>query len=513
MNKNGQTKVTTRAGIVDGSYENGLYVFKGIPYAAPSVGKLRWLPPQPVKPWKGSRQTKGYGADCPQNLMKAAFAISNSEYTQNEDCLYLNIWSPGLDNARRPVMVWIHGGGFQRGSGSQAIFDGSILAKRGDVVIVTINYRLNVFGFLRLNEVTGGKIPSTGNEGLLDQIAALKWVRDNIEAFGGNPDNVTVFGESAGAISIGCLLAMPSARGLFHKAMLQSGVGTSVILADVAAQRGRKFIEIVGLDAGDDKALRALTTEQLLNADLGMTVSMAYVIGFQSLPLVPVIDGKTFPELPLNAVKSGSAADIVLLVGNNLNEAKLFSQRDADASKLDEVGLLKHCEHFATADYAPGLIDAYRKARAKRGESTRPIDILVAIMGDYTFRIPAVRLVEAQSLQNQLCYNYLFAWKTQVMGDMLEACHGLDIGLVFGTYTDKFHGSAAAASKMANSMQEAWLSFARNGDPSCETMGSWPAYGERRATMMICEKSYIEAAPYEEERRAWEAISTDLAWR
>lgn len=507
MYRNRHAVAKTWAGRLEGSCEEGLYIFKGVPYGAPPLGKLRWLPPQPVKPWQGIRQAKEYGTYAPQNLLEADI-VGDRAYgqVQEEDCLFLNIWSPALDNKHRPVMVWIHGGGFQRGTGSQIIYDGSKLARRGNVVIVNINYRLGVLGFLRLNEVTGGKIPATGNEGLLDQIAALEWVRDNIEAFGGDPDNVTVFGESAGGISIGCLLAMPSARGLFRRAILSSGVGNVANTQDEAVHTAEQFIDILGGDTGDEKALRALTVEQLLSADTGLDERTTVVGGLRRLILAPVVDGKTLPELPIDAIKHGSAADIPLLVGTNLEECRLFTLRDSDFPMLDEAGLVNRCRFYVPEDHVCLFIETYRKARVQRGESASPADILVAIMTDSSFRIPAVRVVEAQRLHQQLVYSYILNWKTPVMEGALGACHALDIGLLFGTYNEKFHGSGPGVERVSQNIQEAWLAFGRNGDPSCESVGNWPAYGESRLTMMLSEKSYIEPAPYEEERRIWEMV-------
>ena len=217
-------QASTRYGKLEGDEQNGLFVFRGVPFAAAPVGPRRWLAPEKPASWTGVRDARHFGCAAPQNrVLLDALAAMKIEEEQNEDCLYLNVWTPGLDGKRRPVMVWIHGGGFTIGSGSQAIYNGSVLARRGDAVVVTINYRLGPLGFLRLKEVTNGKIQSTGNEGMLDQISALEWVRDNIAEFGGDPDNVTIFGESAGGMSVGTLLAMPAARGLFHKAIPQSG--------------------------------------------------------------------------------------------------------------------------------------------------------------------------------------------------------------------------------------------------------------------------------------------------
>jgi para-nitrobenzyl esterase len=230
MDKSMETIVKTDAGKVEGYQQRGLYVFKGMPYAAPPVGERRWLPPGAAEPWSGVRQAQSSAAIAPQNMAQGGFLDLNQRPAaepQSEDCLYLNVWTPGLDDAHRPVLFWIHGGGFTGGSGSSPVYKGSRLSSRGNVVVVTTNYRLGPLGFLNLNEITGGKIPATGNEGLLDQVAALEWVRSNITSFGGDPGNVTIFGESAGGMSVGCLLAVPQAKGLFRRAILQSGAANT----------------------------------------------------------------------------------------------------------------------------------------------------------------------------------------------------------------------------------------------------------------------------------------------
>ena len=255
------TVVQTNSGPVRGARENGLAVFKGIPYAAAPVGDLRWMPPRPPEPWTETRDALEFGNIAPQEkspLIPPALLIDQPE---SEDCLYLNVTTPGTDGGARPVMVWIHGGGFYIGSGSQDLYDGAGLASRG-VVVVTINYRMGAFGFVRLKELTNGEIPSTGNEGILDQAAALAWVRDNIAAFGGDPGNVTIFGESAGGMSVVSLLSMPAARGLFHKAIVQSGPGHTHFSVDEALDYiAKPMLEAFG--TSDPEALRAATTEEM----------------------------------------------------------------------------------------------------------------------------------------------------------------------------------------------------------------------------------------------------------
>ena len=252
--------VSIHQGKLEGDDQGGLSVFKGIPFAAPPVGTRRWLAPEKPASWTGVRDARRFGAVNHQNkLMLSALSAFVIDGEQSEDCLTLNVWTPALDGKRRPVMVWIHGGAFTIGSGSQALYDGSVLARRGDTVVVTINYRLGPLGFLRLADVTNGKIPSSGSEGMLDQVAALEWVRDNIAEFGGDPGNVTIFGESAGGMSVGTLLAMPAARGLFHKAIPQSGAshtGATVARANHTAER---VLSRLRTQAGDAAAIRALT--------------------------------------------------------------------------------------------------------------------------------------------------------------------------------------------------------------------------------------------------------------
>src|ERR1700722_14599494 len=250
--------VSIHQGKLEGDEQNGLFVFKGIPFAAPPVGARRWLPPEKPASWTGVRDARRFGAVAHQNkLMLSALSAMVIDGEQSEDCLTLNLWTRALDGKRRPVMVWIHGGAFTIGSGSQSIYDGSVLARRGDVVLVTVNYRLGPLGFIRLADVTGGQIPASGNEGMLDQVAALEWVRDNIAEFGGDPGNVTIFGESAGGMSVGTLLAMPSARGLFHKAIPQSGAGHTGAPVPRANRHADRVLSKLGVRPAEADAIPA----------------------------------------------------------------------------------------------------------------------------------------------------------------------------------------------------------------------------------------------------------------
>ena len=503
MSKKVNLTIATKSGNIEGSYQKGVYVFKGIPYAAPPVGELRWLPPHPVQPWKVMRQAKDFGRIAPQNagLLDRILPELSAKEPQAEDCLYLNIWTPGLDDKRRPVLFWIHGGAFTIGSGSSPVCNGSILAARGGVVVVTINYRLGLLGFLNLNEVTGGRIPATGNEGLLDQIAALEWVRDNISVFGGDPSNITVFGESAGAMSIGCLMAMPKAYGLFHKAILQSGAPNTALPLEPSVKVAEQFLSILGLKGTETDAFRALSIERLLSIQEALRGSKKRLT-----PVSPVIDGKVIPERPIDSINSGSASKISLLAGTNLEEWRLFNIMEPDLQKLDNAGLVNALQQFVPAEYGQYLIETYGKTRTGRGLSTSPLDLFSAIQTDLMFRVPTIRVVEAQLKNHQPAYNYLFTWKSPIMGGVLGACHVLEIGFVFGNCDEKFCGAGPQVDRLSANIQDAWLSFARTGDPSCKSLGRWPQYGENRKTMILGKDCHMEEAPYEEERHAWDII-------
>lgn len=510
--------VEITGGKIEGIYEGGLYIFRGVPYAAPPVGRQRWLSPQPVQPWDGVRPVQQFATIAPQSQMTEEMFLPTEPEPQDEDCLYLNIWTPGLDDARRPVMVSIHGGGFNGGSGSSLVSDGCTLSRRGNAVIVTINYRLGSLGFLNLSEVTGGGIPATGNEGLLDQAFALEWVRDNIDAFGGDPDNVTVFGQSAGAMSIGALLAIPKAHGLFHKAIPQSGAAHTASSLEQAIRVAGVFLDILGVNPDDTEGLRSLPVERLMTAQQELLARSPdprwgyspsrQASGLGGLPFQPVIDGSVLPQLPIGAIASGSADNIPILVGSTLEEWKLFVLMDESISGLDESGLLERCRQQIPTGDVSGIIESYRKARKRHGLPTTPPELFMAIMTDKVFRMPAVRLAESHSRRHQPVYVYLFTWASPLKGGMFGACHGVDMGFLFGTFgkNPSFWGSGPEVEALAGKIQDACLAFARTGDPSCESLGRWPVFGDRRETMLLNEECTLVAAPYDEEVRAWKAI-------
>jgi para-nitrobenzyl esterase len=501
-----QTIVTTKSGKLEGTSKNGLYVFKGIPYTAPPVGKLRWMPPQPPEKWSGVRPAKEWGAISPQNLMPAtggiALAPSFADFKQSEDCLFLNIWTPGLDDKKRPVFFWIHGGAFIIGAGTENFLEEGVLARRGDIVVVSINYRLGALGFINLNEITGGRIPATGNEGLLDQIAALDWVRDNIAAFGGDPDNITISGFSAGGMSVGTLLSMPAARGKFHKALNRSGAANVVSLLTDCVKIAEKYLKVFNLTGKDVDALHALSVQQILKGQQQLSEKLREE-EYRATPFQPVVDGKDLPMIPIAAIKKGSAKNIPVMAGTSLDEMKFMSAADPSIRNLDEAGIIKRLSAMLPADLAPGLAKTYGEALKKRGSAT-PGDIIGSINTDMMFRIPTIRLLEAQRDNGTPAYNYLFIYKSPAMGGALGAMHGLDNPFLFGALVSQLTGIDAELENLALKVQDSAIAFIRTGDPSCESAGKWPVYGKERMTMLFDRNTRVEAAPYEMERAAWD---------
>ena len=503
------TVAETKAGKVEGYEKGGLILFKGIPYAAPPLGDLRWMPPTPVSEWNGIRPAKRYGGISPQIIAEASLLPRGPQLDQSEDCLYLNVWTPGLDDACRPVLVWIHGGGFAGGSGM--LYDGAPLVKRGDIVMVSVNYRLGPIGFLNLHEITGGNIPATGNEGLLDQVAALEWVQENIRAFGGDPEQVTIAGESAGGMSVGSLFGLPNARGLFHKAIPQSGACSTALPLEKATQAATHYLELLGIDADDVDGLRSVPTDKLLEASARLVPSgIRNKLGIGTMPLEPVIDGRILPELPLDAVRDGSADGTRILVGSTQDEWTLFSASDLSVRTMSDELLLRRMKRLVPGTDPEPIIDGYRRLLEGGDSQVKPGDLYTAIQTDRAFRMPAIRLAEACSKRRVPAYLYLFTWKCPAFKGRLGACHALELGFIFGSYNlegaDQFFGTGPAADTLAMQMQDAWIAFTRSGDPSCESIGNWPVYGDHMATMLLGEPTELRENPYGDARRIWEGV-------
>lgn len=493
----GVALVETLSGPVEGTDEPQLKIFRGIPYARPPVGDLRFRAPRPPEPWTEVRSAREYGPWAPQNPPLARLA-GEVPGAQSEDCLSLNVWTPGLEGAR-PVLVWIHGGAFVGGSGASSLYRGDRLAARGDVVVVTINYRLGILGFLAhsalADEEAGGV---TANWGLLDQVAALRWVRDNIAAFGGDPHNVTVFGESAGGMSVADLLAVPASDGLFARAIVESGPPSALPLTR-AEETAAKLLADLG--AGPGK-LRELPVQALLEVQASL---MARRRG-SGLPLTPVVDGTVLPVTPLKAIADGSGAGVPLVIGTNRDEFKFFIVADPKGRDPDEEVLRRRIERSfgATGIRLPPdeAIEAYRSIRTRRGQPADPREVWSAIETDHVFRVGSVRAAEAHAANQAGTYCYLFTWESPAMGGALGSCHALELPFVFGTLDqpgiDRFTGTGPSARWLSGRMMDAWLRFARTGAPD------WPAYDStRRATMVFGSECSVEDAPLDEERSLW----------
>ena len=503
--------VETSYGTLAGFEHNGIHTFRGIPFAQPPVGALRFRAPRPPARWAGTREASQFAPAAPQNHSPLGPMLGFDIGSTDEDCLYLNVWTPGCDGARRPVMVWIHGGAFVMGAGSQTLYNGETLARRGDVVVVTINYRLGMFGFLRLQEIYGDALPATGNEGLLDQVAALEWVRNEIASFGGDPNNVTVFGESAGSISVATLLGTPRARGLFQRAILQSGAANFVSPRAQGARVADAVLRDLNLTGAHPEKLLEVPTAQLLETQQRAYMSLQGKL--RGLVFAPVADGDVLPRHPLEAIGDGAARDVTLLVGSNLDEMTLFGLMDPQARSLDEAGLLRRCERIIpvpdAAGHARRAVDTYRRVRRERSEGVTPSELWFAIDSDRAFRYPTMRLAELQQAHQPRTFAYLFTWPSPFMGGTLGACHALELPFVFGKLDDpvlkNFVGNGPAARRLGEDIQEAWLAFAHSGNPAHAGLGDWPTYdAKRRTTMLLGAECTLEHAPREGERAFWE---------
>ncbi len=485
-------------GTVRGLDRDGHLAFLGIPYAQPPIGARRFTAPVPVAPWTGTLDAIAFGDAAPQDpFVPASFRATVAE---SEDCLSLNVYTPALDDVRRPVLFWIHGGGFSHGSGSQAAYDGGPLAERGDVVVVTINYRVGALGYLYLGGHGGDAWGAAANVGQLDQIAALQWVHDNIERFGGDPDNVTIFGQSAGGVAVSTLLAMPAANVLFHKAIAQSGTANRLGDTTFASAVASQYLERLGIPDADPAKLRAVSTDDLLRAQ-----------GPRG-PLSPVVDGDSLPDHPLTAVRDGAARHIALMVGTARDEQKLYVA--PDRAEIDDAELERHALGYLprrAADRVREVIAVYRESRRTRGLPATNNDISDAIATASRFRFPATQLAEAQAAHRPATFMYLVDWESPARHGALGACHAIEIPFVFGTVgqtgNDRMSGTGPDAERLAEQMMDAWIAFARTGVPSHDGIGPWPAYDMvDRQTMIFGRECGAEPAPFEEERAVWESM-------
>jgi para-nitrobenzyl esterase len=477
--------VETAAGKLRGASAAGVYSFKGIPYGAPPIGRNRFVPPQPAQTWAGMRDALAYAGHAwqlpnrPKRRPVLETLLGPADATpEGEDCLTLNIWTPGLgDGAKRPVMVWLHGGAFGYGSGNRAVTDGANLARRGDVVVVSVNHRLNIFGFLHLADIGGPSWAHSGNAGVLDLVAALRWVRDNIDRFGGDPGNVTIFGESGGGGKVSVLLAMPAARGLFHRAIIQSGAAIRVSTRERANTLAEAVSNELGIARNECERLQTVSADRLLAA----IAPASRAVGRSQWPLLdrydfgPVVDGNDLPQQPAEPGVPPTADDIPLMVGGTREESAFFLADD-DAvwnGTLTEAELRERLAAVAGAE-TDALVAVYRSEmpQASPGEG------LIAALTGSNFWIRTVLLADRYAKRPRApVYMYSLDWPSPAHGGRVKAHHAMDLPFVFdNTEVADTTAGAPGARELAGQISKTWIAFARNGSPNNAAIPTWPAY-------------------------------------
>jgi len=487
--------VHVRDGAVRGKAESGVWAFLGIPYAASPFGARRMRPPQPVQPWDGERDATAYGPTAPKGDYPPQYARLFPEVLiPGEECLNLNVWTPDA-TAARPVLVWIHGGAFMNGSGSVGAYSGAAFARDG-VVCVTINYRLAAEGFLLLDD-------GIANLGLLDQLAALRWVQANIAAFGGDPARVTVAGESAGAMSVITLLSMPQAEGLFTQAIAQSGAAAHTLTHDQAQMVSGYLTSTLGVPA-DREAIKAVPLDKLVRAASDLVVEVQTApdpakwgsLALSLLPFAPAVDGEVVPQEPLAAIAAGQGKDVRLLIGSNRDEARLFFVAPASIDLIDDATL-------EAAASAYGLsADSLTLYRAGRPGASAG-DILAAVITDWFFAIPAIRVAEARTgAANAPTWMYRFDHPAPEDNHRFGASHAAEVPFVFNTISQQdLHPliGDTPSQAVADQTHKAWVDFITHGNPG------WPAYDTAsRTTGLLSDRITATADPAASERACWD---------
>jgi len=491
--------VETQAGKLRGTNVAGVDVFKGVRYADTTAGANRFMRPQPVPPWTGVKDANAFGASAPQTTeaLSALTGWYGQLQPQSEDCLFLNVFAPASNRAtaKRPVMVWLHGGSWSNCAGTAPGFDGTQLARGGDVVVVTVNHRLNVFGYLYLGD-RDARFADAGNAGLFDVVASLRWVRDNIAAFGGDPGNVTLFGQSGGAAKVAAMMDFPAAQGLFHKAVIEScSGGIHLASRDEAARQAHELGARLAIDELDPARLQTVPVNQLIAAMKPMRD-----------PFRPVVDGRGFTRHPFDPGAPAQAANMPLLIGNAANEMTLYMAADPRNFSLDLAEVTRRTGLLLKQDPASAarIVDAYRATLPGAG----PSDVLAALSTDYVFRRNTTRIAALQSAQAPV-YDYVFDWKTPVLDGHLHSPHTVEVPFVFGTMdaAQGLVGDSAQLAGLSRDVMGAWAAFARTGNPNSGALPTWTRYDTtHRATMMLDLQSHVESDPGGVARRALDGL-------
>jgi para-nitrobenzyl esterase len=494
--------VDTTSGKIRGTSEGRIQAFKGVPYGAPTGGSARFMPPAKPKPWTGVKDTVTLGLRCPQGPsgLVPEWGKMDREEPSGEDCLCLNVWTAGLkDGGKRPVMVWLHGGGFSSGSDGFTCYDGTNLALNHDVVVVGINHRLNVFGFLYLADIGGEQFAHSTNIGMLDIVAALEWVRDNIANFGGDPANVTIFGQSGGGGKVSTLLAMPAATGLFHRAIAQSGVNLKGVSRADATKTAELILAKLNLKPAQAADLRKLPADQLVSAIGGGAA------GNPALRLAPVVDGHTLPADPFDPVAPKVSANVPLMIGST--ETEITFRANTKYDPLDDAALHARVKQDLHLDdtATDRLISVYKKGRPKSDN----LDLYLILASDNWLRVNVNLEAERKAaLGAAPVYTYYFTWRSPVRGGQIRSMHTMDIPFVFDNVeiAKVEVGSGSPQQVLASRMSAAWAAFARSGNPNTKNLPSWPAYdAKKRATMIFDNQCNVANDPHGEERAAMAA--------
>ena len=498
----GDVVAETAAGKIRGRVVEGVNVFKGVPYGASTAGKNRFMPPQPPEPWTELRDALEYGPTAPQGAGLAEASV-------REDCLVLNVWTPALNGGKkRPVMVWLHGGGFTAGSGSSAVYDGTNLCRAGDVVVVTINHRLNIFGTNFLGDIIGPEFAHSGCAGMLDIVAALKWVRDNIEQFGGDPGTVTIFGESGGGRKVSVLLAMPDAKGLFHRAIIQSGAILRVVPRDEGTRAAKMLLDELGVDAKNARELQQMPVQRIQEAYGRVARGFELEERVTGLaPGTPILDGVAIPQHPFDPVAPALSETVPVIVGYNRTEETVYYRSRPMTLDLDDAGLKQRVTERLGETPVPvdRVIEAYRKANP----GARPWDIYILICTDHPRgTYPQTLAVRREASGAAPTYLYRFDWE---IDDKLKSPHALEIPFVFDNIRQEYSlfdvPETPEAFALAKKMSAVWMAFARTGKPDTADLPPWPAYtAQSRHTMLFNNESRVENDPSRETRTIMEQV-------
>jgi para-nitrobenzyl esterase len=504
--------ITTKLGRLEGEELVGVTVFRGVPYAAPPVGELRFRAPVEPQPWIGVRDAREFGPTSPQLL-----SIMRDLPPQHEDCLHLNIWAPSgaaHSHGPLPVIVFIHGGAFVSGASTHSMYDCRELALRGGMVVVSFNYRLGALGFLDLGALGEGDFTSDANNGLRDQLAALRWVHEHIAAFGGDPEQVTLIGQSAGAMCVATLLTLPEASDLFVRAIAQSGAAHHVTTRAHSAGIAQRLLDSLGLGARDLARLRELPVEAIVKAQAAC-LRVAIDVGAEGRPLrnanmtlLPVVDGDLIAQVPIDAARHGAGADVPLLLGTNEDEWHFWVfLTDVSKRDLDESGLLRVLDR-----QLPGHAEAaaaFYTAELAQQLGSRPAawQIYCAFEADRIFGLPAVRLADARASAKAATFMYRFDWRGPLFEGQMGACHTMEVPFVLGLthegFGRLFSGGGDDARALSERMMDAWIAFARGGDPSTEMLGLWPHYDKQRTTMALRREPGLVRAPSDATLQFW----------